>query len=347
MTEFEKKGLRSLGWKDGDPIPPDLSRQITQAQAEALAESNTPFVAAGTTGAAMPPEVPLSSLPREKQMELLAAIRDSKSQMEQFNQQQSAQVPGADPTVNAAIQDLLRTPLIPPSSLIEDDLRQVNVEVKPRPSAPAPASAPTPAPSPPTTSDDVGDDAGGAPNVKVCPHCGFDKDHHDVVASESDKLQWLVAQEGQLRFTKTYQIYGGRINVTFRNLTSRETDMCWRQMAIDAKKDLDRHEPGGGDMYWRSVMTYRMAIAIERFWSAGTGPIEFAPVEEIQIDAESCPPPNTAVYAMMPFVTSQVLATDSLRRVVGDLHTQFQRLVEHLEAHANDDSFWKAIEGHS
>jgi hypothetical protein len=67
--------------------------------------------------------------------------------------------------------------------------------------------------------------------LRICPACGLrmdDKDNIDI--SEDDKLRWLRYVCGEPRYTKTFDLYGGRLKLILRSLTTEETDSIFNQL---------------------------------------------------------------------------------------------------------------------
>lgn len=340
LTPMEKAELAKHGWKEGDPIPANLPNLYAGVKAAELDAATLPPMDPAAVAAhnlRMPPVVQVADLPKAKQSELARALDEAKIQAEMIERRVSSQVPGAGAGVNEAIQTALLNPLGKPGSfVVEDDL-------KPKVSAP-PQAGPA-APLPPDDRDlDARPGAGAVEHPKNCPHCGFDLLKKELVeATDEDKLRWLVAQEGGKRFTKDYALNAGRITVTFRTLTSKESDVAWRQVAVDGTRDIRERVPETEDHHWRNLMVYRMVMSIERLWTLSEGPQDNPPLDEWKVDKEDYPGPNTKVYALLGPVTEALFPTESLRRQLGNAFHKFALLVELLEANADNDPFWSGI----
>lgn len=324
MTDFEKAELKKHGWKEGDPIPQDLPALYAAVAAAKAAAAAPPEIDPAARDFVPPPEQDIRTLPQARRDELAEALKAAAAQGRAYQKQQAAQVPGAGPGVNEAIT----------AGLIEDDLGP------PKVAAPPPA-----APPPPTDADlDARPGAGAAEAPKTCSHCGWEVGRDEAVeATPEDKLRWLVAQEGAQRFGKDYQLLGGRMTVTFRSLTAKESDTAWRQVAVDGHRDIKAQLVETEDNYWRNLMTYRMVMSIERLWSAAQGPQDNPVLDDWQVDRADYPAPHTKLYAVLPAVTEALFPTETLRRQLGNAFHRFQLLVEHLEARADDDVFWHGI----
>lgn len=349
MTEFEKNELKKLGWKEGDPIPKDFANTYAAVKAAQAAADEMPQIdVSAVTPLVVPEAKDIKELPKWKQKELVDALAAAKVQAEMFKRQEKTYIKDAGPGVNEAIQAGLETPMSGRNDLIDDDLSDRSAKTPPKtaPTFDAPLQSSGPVSDlPPDDSDlDAKSGAGGAERLKNCPHCGWDLSRQeDIEVTDEDKLRWLIAQEGQQRFKKDYHILGGRMTVTFRSLSAKESDVAFRQVAVDGGAHVRMRAPDTEDGYWRNLMTYRLAMGIERLWSATLGPIHNPTLDEWQVDKEDYPYPNTKVYAILGPVTEAMFPTENLRRQIGAAFHRFQLLVEKLEANADNDPFWRGI----
>lgn len=336
LTPTERRFLEANGWKDGDPIPANLAgTRATSAEAVADNEQARAPVPLDTPRLQVPEFADVHSFPAAKQTEVAQALKDAKEQQEMFNRLAAAQPVGpAGPGIKEAIAvamspGQIRASQLPGAVTMENDLQ-------PPASNNAPPAQETPQPSV--------DEAGAAPTPKHCTHCGWDQALVDDLPISADDLEnYLVSTLGLQRFRKQVSLYDGKMMVTFRALTTREADLAYRQIAIDGQRDLSGKQVLPSDSYWRNLMTYLMVMGIESIWTQTVGLIEFAELDDMEVDEESCPAPNTKLYAMLPMVLETALPTDTLRRVVGTAHHKFNLLVEKLEARADGENFSKAI----
>lgn len=321
LTPMEEEALKKVGWKKGDPIPADMANlHAAAAAARADADTLPPVNAEGYRPLEVPQAIDISQLSRDRQAELTRALENAKLQVQAYDRQRASQVDGAGPGINEAITAGLTEPLGRP-----------NVEALPQSAPPAQAAEPD-------------DGAGGAAALKECPNCGHDLLRpHPAEATVDDKLRWLVAQEGGLRFEKDYTLYGGRVVVTFRSLTAAEADMAFRQIAVDGTRSVRASVPEPEDTYWRNLLTYRLVMGLARIWTPTQGPQLNPPVAEWEVEAGAYVAPNTKVSAILGPITEAMFPTENVRRVIGAAFHEFQLLVERMEANAANDSFWNGI----
>ena len=336
LTDFEKKQLAKLGWKEGDPLPADLAEDIQRA----LEEASTPTapVPMSTPRTKIPEAVDIGSLPPEKQQQLRDSMQAAKQQAQLFRERKEASLAQAGPGVNEAIDTAMAAGQQGGEGLtIVNDLSSSigGSAQEAQPAQPGPESIPT-----------TEDQAGAAPELQNCPHCNWNLNlKDDLPVSDQDKLNYMISVEGGQRFRKTLSLLNGRLVVTFRSLTSRESDMATRQIVVDGQKDLKDQLADSTDTYWRNLMTYRLVMGIESLWSRETGQLEVDEIGNMQIDPADMPFPNTRLNVALPAVTEAVMPTETLRRILGSAYHRFQLLVEKLEVMAPDPNFWPAIEG--
>jgi hypothetical protein len=67
------------------------------------------------------------------------------------------------------------------------------------------------------------DDAGMGGNV-MCPRCKWDTRKDFLPIGDEDKKEYLRSILGGVSFTKAFPLFGGRFKVTFRDLSSTESD---------------------------------------------------------------------------------------------------------------------------
>ena len=67
----------------------------------------------------------------------------------------------------------------------------------------------------------------------VCPNCAWHYNTPVIAVTDEDKRNWLRAILGAQRFHKTYQLFGGKLSVTFRTRSMTEIDMVANQLIIE------------------------------------------------------------------------------------------------------------------
>lgn len=179
--------------------------------------------------------------------------------------------------------------------------------------------------------------------ITNCQHCGWDLKRKDLVqVTDLDKYDFVQSILGGIKFKKEYLLFDGKYKLTFRALTSKESDLAYRQIVIDGQTDFQSRVMGGTDFYWRNLQAYRMVMSLESIESVQYGRIELPTIEEAEIEFEG----KTLQSKLIPFlhhVLDNHLPMESMRVVVGHAHYEFQALCDKLQVMAESPTFWKAI----
>jgi hypothetical protein len=319
LTEIEKEGLRQLGIVD-DPskLPSNIAEKIHAAVSDS---SKLSEMVAPTTPLKIPEPVDFSELPEEKKKDIVNFIKEA---ADMRKQEQAKKVDKTDPPLD---------PKIFKEPEVIDDLIDA-----PKPS-PVTSTASTEEPEKKINSDS------GVFNTDaaiICPHCGWDTRKKEMVeVTDDDKMDFVQSILGGIRFKKVYELFGGRLRVTFRTLTTAESDMAYKQLIVDAQNDVQSKILGDTSFYWRTLMAYRAIIAVEKVESS-ENIVEIPPVNEIDVDEDSYKKPNTKLSALFDDLVEQIMPTEIIRNTISHLYTEFQSLCEKLQAMSESKDFWKA-----
>lgn len=312
LTDIEKEGLKQLGIvEDTSKIPSNIAEKVSAVLADSSAPMPMP-----TQALKMPTPVDFKDLPEEKKKEISDFIKSAGTAPSNFRETP----PRFSELTNP---DLIKEPVI-----IDD----IKPEPKPEPE-PVPAAYEEPK---------ISTDSGlfNKDNITKCPHCGWDASNKELtVVTEQDKTDFIQSILGGIRFKKVYELYGGRLKITFRTLTTAESDMAYKQLLVDAQNDLQSKILGDTSFYWRTLMAYRAVIAVEKIESENNI-IEIPPVDEIEVEEGSYSRPNTKLFALFDDLVAQIMPSEMLRNTVSHLYTEFQALVEKMQAMAESKDFW-------
>lgn len=175
----------------------------------------------------------------------------------------------------------------------------------------------------------------------ICPHCGWDTRKKELTeVTDDDKANFVQSLLGGLRFKKTYSLFGGKLRIVYRTLTTYESDMAYKQVLIDAQKDIHTKAIADSSFYWRTLMAYRAMMAVERVES-DINVVEVPPVSEIEADPAE--PPNTKIFALFDSLVEQIMPNEALRNAISHTYTEFNALCEKLQSMAESKDFWNAI----
>jgi hypothetical protein len=209
---------------------------------------------------------------------------------------------------------------------------------------PGAPQAPAPPPQPQATQsplDDTTVDVGGTAPVTHCPRCMWDVRQSWVLeTTEADKQQFVGAILGGSRFSRAVSVMGGRLQITYRSLTSEETDLCFKQLGIDLRQGRIMDD----GQYFMQLQVYRLAMSVERIENGNNEClVEIPPLFDIPYDAPAAGHEETRLVPLVAWFNDAAVPQESLRRIVAQHHRQFQRLVEGLEAMTAEPDFWIGI----
>lgn len=181
--------------------------------------------------------------------------------------------------------------------------------------------------------------------MPTCPHCGWDLKRNDPTeVSDDDRRDFVQSILGNIRFRKTYNLFGGKYKIVFRALTSKESDLAFRQIVIDGQRDLNDKAIGGTDFYWRNLQAYRMAMALESITSESFGALEVPSLDAAEIESAFGRDMQSKLPMYLSYVLDTFLPLESTRSVIGHSYFEFQALCDKLQVMAESPNFWTAIE---
>jgi hypothetical protein len=310
LSETELADLRQIpGWKPGDPIPAELAEMMSQINAERDLANLRPPVPEDTPPLTVAEPVEMSQLPPEKQAQLQAFMASA--------QQNAGKILDFDGGVSA-----------PPG--VADAIAGRNV-------LQLDDDRPAPPTEPPARRDDLG--LGGL-TITNCPHCNWQLDVADIQEPTAlDRQAYLQAILGTKRFEKTYDLFGGHVQITLRELRPRDVDAIYlaasRLLTADDANDAMR---AAKFMEW--VDRYRLALQMVRF-RVGEQALNYPPTLE---DWKSLDTQDDAALVQVAAdkIFTTAVTTESLGRALMATLSAFCQLVAKLEVSADRPDFWTA-----
>lgn len=210
--------------------------------------------------------------------------------------------------------------------------RQAAAETAP----PPPKAAETPQAAPAT--------GVAEPHAATCQRCHWPLQlPFNVEISMQDKQAFLAAILGLARFEKRYELMGGNLSVIFRSLSSQETAILQQQLGAMVRSG----EIIGDGEYWANMHEFRLVMAVKQIM-VGQNVIYTVPdlltwdKEHPAKEGDKVQP--TSIPRMREYLYAEGAKQEPVRRMLGQTHSNFQRLVEALEFMTNDPDFWKGIE---
>ena len=322
LTPKEKQDLEAIGWKPGMPIPDNLAELIEQVTKEATdPASMPPPVDPATPPLQVPRPVDLQDLPEEKRAVLQEALQQAARQQASPQPAAMPQQPG-----EGVVEAIQAAQGVGGKEIrIENDLDEKPAAPPPQPPPlESPEEAPRQAPSAETAPEHEG----------ACPYCGWDLSIRDVVeVSESDKDVYAAARLGGRGFQKVYELLGGRLQITFRELYIYEIDACYRRCYLDRKagKIVTASD------FSEELHRYQLALQIAEI-RGGEDLTQFP--ESLKEWGD--PGDDELLVRVRDKVFGEVLRTESMLRIVSGSLFHFRRLLARLEANADRPDFYRA-----
>lgn len=326
VSDFTKKTLEQFGWKTGDAIPADLGTLMIKMK-ETLPASKRDDVLVDKDVMSEEQVTQITGLLREAK-----EIGRKKKQEEELDEQTKNMAP----SVSEVYKKIVNSGDGDGPQIIDD--REAVAEAQKK--EVAPETPPKKDEKTETTTQT--EPAEFKPSVVAyCPRCGWDmRQKFDIVPTDRDKEDFIATLLGGTRFKKKYELFGGRIIVTFRSLLAEENKLIYRQLVLDQQINKVATEAE----WFVQMMDYRLACSLETIADKKGKVIASIPLlEEMSWDGKKDEPLATPLPKQLELV-NQHLAQEATRRLVGTHLRQFQRLLEALEAMALEPNFWNGIE---
>lgn len=329
VSAFTKATLSQFGWNEGDAIPADLGQLMIKMK-ETLPVSKRTDVLIDKDVMTEEQVTQVKKLLREARD--LGRKKKRAEELEEQTQNMAPEVAefykkleSEDPVIVDDRVDALEEASPPPA---EEKKEEAAVTAEEKPAENAAAQLPAVETVNPAL-------------VVFCPRCGWDlRQKFDVVPTDRDKEDFLATLLGGARFKKKYDLFGGRISVTFRSLLAEENKLIYRQLVLDQQKNKVATEAE----WFVQMMDYRLACSLETVTDKSGKVVASIPtLDELKFEPNKDEPLATPLPTQLELI-NKTMAQEATRRLVGTHLRQFQRLVEGLEAMALEPSFWNGIE---
>jgi hypothetical protein len=352
LTPDEEQKLRKLGWKPGDPLPGDLPAKIAAIQKEIKkeVEETLPNVPK-TFKPHIPETVDIESLSAEKRKEIESYLQEFKKvapQIEQAIKAQS-QFDALNPKVQKAIIAAEREEGIEvvDSRISTDpvtDFQHKAIDFQRKIDE---AEGKIPRKQVKDLDAEKAEEAVKLPenNTGVlslpqhCPSCNWQLDQNPAEPSYEDKISYISAVLGLKPWTKTFVLFGGRVEIAYRQLSTEYGEMVISQTAHDVRTGkFSPHEA------LRMASVYRSLLSL--LWIKINGEkIDIAGPVDRYLTESDAPKSGTLlpnIYERMHKI--EPLNNDSIWRLCRDNYERFSATQEILESRAQASDFWKLIE---
>lgn len=169
-----------------------------------------------------------------------------------------------------------------------------------------------------------------------CMHCGWPVDSLDMCSPDTlDKQVFVASVLGQKRFSKEFQIFDGKMRITFRSLTVEENDLVVKQLM----KDWNDGKITGPAHSIAEATKYQLALGLE---SVSTSVGQVTLPEYSDYDDDDPKEGNTILPKIVEYVTEHAMPNEPTRRIIAKAYGHFVTTQSKLEAMAEQPDFWKA-----
>lgn len=178
--------------------------------------------------------------------------------------------------------------------------------------------------------------------VRVCPNCGFDhKIPLEIKPTPEDKRQFLLSVIAQQPFRKTFDVFGGVVQVTFREPKQYEIDLCAKELrAVTIAnneagfKTYDIMPIETLSRALTAVSTYELSFKDEY----GVKQIIWKQDKELK---DIVPKGDDTIVATYVNKLIDAIPNQSMFTVISQLHGDFTSLLNQLTQHFNKPDFWE------
>lgn len=183
-----------------------------------------------------------------------------------------------------------------------------------------------------------------------CPHCDWDLSKQTIVEPDQDeKMGFLHSVLGQKPFIQQYDLFGGKVVVRFRTLTTKEMDTIYNVV-------FQQRESGAVTTiqdYWEKVNRYRLYLQLIYLASSDgsfthTLPDSYSketnPSGDHFWDFSGIPEDMERFSKVENTLLTDVLRTETIQRTISNYCARFNRLVSKLEVMIDSPDFWSETE---
>jgi hypothetical protein len=358
LSKFEKETLLFLGWKEGQPVPPNLSEHLKTVFSDYVKEKRTAGVPIEKIQISKIEDLPPEYQERAKQtlaalMRNLTPKRTATPAAPSFTGFAANEIVNIDaapliPTTKkaAAVESTLpaaATP-VPAAAPAPIPVTETVPEVIPEPAVFAPSFTPAVFSTPTTASSYIcntcGKDPQGPKVVLYCPHCGNDPliDPATWKIDIQDKRRFLTAIGTKRPFEKEYTMFNDTFKFRFRSLKSKEYEvlMAWvnsqKADSVAQSQYLERM----ASLALQVVVLETTIPESDLFWKAPYHPYNYPSLDDWknQLGLDGL---TVIVDAFRDVVSSEAVIV-GLQRLLTEFNTLDYRMS--VEAY-NSTDFWK------
>jgi hypothetical protein len=344
LSEYEKKKLAKFGWKEGDPLPGNIADLMVKAKQEVADDIRTAQPFKNRPIFKAPEPIDINDLTDDKRAELqahLAKFKELAPKIEAAarSQEHMAALP---PEIQKAIRDAGGVEVVDSRGEQSDDpVKAMQRKIDEAEGRVEPGDSGTGLEDEDEQSKEKVESQTGLTSEHIsCPRCNWTLAAKPNEPSQADKLNYVAGLLGDKLFEKGYSLYGGKLQINFRQLTTERSDMIFYQVAHEIRAGIL-----GEDTY-RKVMLYRMVLSIDTLALGDKEPIAIGNAVDVFMEEDNS---EIKPYDMLPLVLNRLQKTEPLKnesvwRACRESFERFNTLLDDLDARADNPDFWNAIE---
>jgi hypothetical protein len=223
LTKLEHDTLTKLGWKDGEPIPPDFSAELRNTFTQYVEQKQAEGIPLEKIKIGQIEDLPESEQVRlqnvmrvmiegQKTRQAVTATTAKSEQLEVYPDSIRQVLAGVDLSPSIVSSN--------PKQKTTDNSVPIKQSISQQETIPEKREIPV------TTCQTCGHDPYKSKQKIVCSHCGGDplENLNEKEIPVDDKRRFLIALGTKRPFEKEYSFFGDTIKVRFRTLRNREFD---------------------------------------------------------------------------------------------------------------------------
>lgn len=336
LTQTEQRALAEVGWDASMPLPANIQPALAELrESEWAADQDEVILPVDprTPPPEIPPEIPYDSLPPAQKKKVAEVFsRQIALEKEAMESQEASATLTSIPGGMEAMQ-MLDT--LPDAVVIDDSAAPATKEVA-------------------ASTNETG---AMQPLVQFCPNCT-----HDMAQPAGPeppyeiKMAFLHSILAQQPFFNTEDLFGGKMTITLRTLTSREIETIFKQAYRDQHSKRSTTEVD----FWERVNRYRLFLQIVKIKTSTTpeGFVEDFPsglspetndTAKVHWSTQCSPPEPDETYLTQieRIMLERYLKQEQKFRICNNASNRFNRIVARLEALVDNSDFWNPIETHA
>lgn len=339
LTSDEVARLKKFGWKPGDPIPGNLPEYVKafeqarkQLPEEVMEEIRTTLSAPpGTEPTKIPQPIDISQLDDKHRAEIEGYLNEFKTRA---------------PQIEAAVRARQGMDKIAPSvqkAIVAHENEGVEVydsRTDQKEKEFVDSALGTQFSSSQNLQRKIDEAEGKIPKKDAPPPVEEKEDPIDY----ADKVGYLISIMAMKPFRKVYNLFNGRIQLMYRQLTTEQAEMVLTQTSHSVRVGMmdDVENIQLGHLYWALLSIESVSFQGEKTEISEVVDDYIKQWKNSDSDNEhEQPTPLPELAEMMR--KAPPLHNVSVWRAVQNCHTKFNKLVETMEAKADDPDFWRGI----